>query len=332
MKILLACMAYDYGDPARGHSYEYYNFYQSLKALGHEVELFDYMTEIQALGKSAMNCKLLDLVASAKPALAMFSLYTDQFEPETIRALGQHTRTLCFFHDDTWRVEFSHFWAPLFDFFTTPDVYGERTYRALGLRNVIHFPFGCNEVLYRKTGAPQTHDVSFVGAWHPYRQWLVERLRKEGFAVKTAGYRWPEGIVSHEEMVAIFNESRINLNMSNSASWDARYLLCSPRGLVNRIRSPKTVEQLKARHFEINGCGAFQLSYYVEGLETQYAIGREIAVYLDADDLLRKVSLFLEAPALRNEIAQAGYERTIGEHTFANRFRQVFARMGLMHG
>ena len=331
MKILLACMAYDYGDPARGYSYEYYNFYQSLKAQGHEVELFDYMTEIQALGKAAMNRKLLDLVASAKPALAMFSLYTDQFEPETIRALGQYTRTLCFFHDDTWRVEFSRFWAPLFDFFTTPDVYGERAYRALGLHNAIHFPFGCNEALYRKSGIPLAHDVSFVGAWHPYRQWLVERLRKEGFVVKTAGYRWPEGIVSHEEMVAIFNESRINLNISNSASWDARYLLSSPRGLVNRIRSPKTVEQLKARHFEINGCGAFQLSYYVEGLETQFAIGREIAVYLDPDDLLRKVRLYLEAPSLRDEIAQAGYVRTMGEHTFAKRFQHVFARMGLQH-
>lgn len=331
MKILLACMAHDYGDPERGYSYEYYNFYQSLKELGHEVELFDYMTEIKALGKAAMNRKLLKLVASSKPSLAMFSLYTDQFEPETIRALGQLTRTLCFFHDDTWRVEFSQFWAPLFDYFTTPDVYGERTYHARGLHNAIHFPFGCNELLYRKTDVSQKYDVSFVGAWHPYRQWLVERLRKEGFAVKTAGYRWPEGIVPHEEMVAIFNESRINLNMSNSASWDARYLLASPRGMLNRIRSPKTVEQLKARHFEINGCGAFQLSYYVEGLETQYAIGREIAVYLDSDDLLRKVRQFLEVPALRCEIAQAGYARTLAEHTFARRFQHVFTRMGLHH-
>jgi spore maturation protein CgeB len=98
------------------------------------------------------------------------------------------------------------------------------------------------------------------------------------------------------------------------------------------VRSPKTVEQLKARHFEINGCGAFQLSYYVEGLETQYAIGREISVYLDPDDLLHKVQLYLAEPDLRNEIAKAGYARTIAEHTFARRFQRVFARMGLPHG
>jgi spore maturation protein CgeB len=329
MKILLVCMSYDYGDPARGHSYEYYNFYQSLKALGHEVQLFDYMTELQQLGKPTMNRKLLEITAASRPALAMFSLYTDQFEPETVKAMARHTRTLCFFHDDTWRVEFSRFWAAQFDFFTTPDVYGERKYRAFGLPNAIHFPFGCNETLYRKTGVDKKYDVSFVGAWHPYRQWLVELLRKDGFVVKTVGFRWPEGIVSHEEMIAIFNESRINLNMSNSASWDARYLLSSPRGLVNRIRSKKTVEQLKARHFEISGCGAFQLSYYVEGLERHYAIGDEIGIYLDPDDLRHKVALYLEDEPLRQAVADSGYARTLGSHTFGSRFQHVFGRMGL---
>ena len=329
MKILLACMEYDYGDPSRGHSYEYYNFYQSLKDLGHDVTMFDYMVELNRLGKSEMNHQLLALVQSSKPDLAMFSLYTDQLDPATVSQLRLHTRTLCFFHDDTWRVEFSQFWARHFDFFTTPDVYGERKYAALGLPNAIHFPFGCNEKLYRETGLRKQYDVSFVGAWHPYREGLIKRLRKEGFTVKAVGYRWPGGIVSHEQMVALFNESRINLNMSNSASWDARYLLASPRGLINRIRSPKSVEQLKARHFEINGSGGFQLSYYVEGLERHYEIGTEIGVYLDPDDLLQKVKLYLANDALRESVARAGHQRTLVEHTFQKRFARVFERMGL---
>jgi spore maturation protein CgeB len=322
-------MSYDYGDPARGHSYEYYNFYQSLKALGHDVVLFDFMTELQQLGKQAMNRKLLEVAEALKPGLAMFSLYTDQFDPETVKEMKRHTRTLCFFHDDTWRVEFSRYWAPHFDFFTTPDVYGERKYQALGLETAIHFPFGCNDSIYRKSEMEKKYDVSFVGAWHPYREWLIKRLRKAGFNVKAVGYRWPGGIVSHEDMVKLFNETRINLNMSNSTSWDARYLLSSPRGLVNRVRSPKSVEQIKARHFEINGSGGFQLSYYVEGLERHYGIGTEIAVYLDPDDLLQKVNFYLAEDKLRESIADAGYARTLVEHTFGRRFELVFQRMGL---
>ena len=141
MKLLLVCMEYDYGDPSRGRSYEYYNFYQSLKDLGHEVSLFDYMAELKRLGKTEMNQQLLALVQSTQPDLAMFSLYTDQLDPAVVSQLRQHTRTLCFFHDDTWRVEFSQFWARHFDFFTTPDVYGERKYAAMGLPNAIHCPW-----------------------------------------------------------------------------------------------------------------------------------------------------------------------------------------------
>lgn len=329
MKILLACMLHTYGNPQREYSYEYFNFYQSLKQMGHEVELFDYMGELQALGKEGMNLKLLARAQEWHPTVTLFSLYTDQFEPSVVEQLRQYTKTLCFFHDDTWRVEYSRQWAKHFDFFTTPDLHGEMKYREIGLHNAIHFPFGCNEQIFRKMDVPKKYDVSFVGGWHPYREWLIERIRKAGINVKVAGFRWPDGEIDQEGMVKLFNESRINLNLSNSASWDVRYLASSPRALVNRLRSKKNIEQMKARMFEVNGCGAFQLSYFVEGLAPCYDIDREIGVYADADDLIEKVKFYLAHSEQRESIAAAGYERTLNEHTFTNRFSQVFQRMGL---
>lgn len=329
MKILLACMKHTYGDPTREYSYEYFNFYQVLKQMGHEVELFDYMSELQTLGKEGMNRKLLARAREWQPAVAVFSLYTDQFDPQAVNALREHTRTFCFFHDDTWRVEYSRYWARHFDFFSTPDLYGEMKYRELGLPNAIYFPFGCNERIFRKLDVPKKYDVSFVGGWHPYREWLIERIRKAGISVEVAGYRWPAGEIDQEGMVKLFNESRINLNLSNSASWDARYLASSPRALINRARSKKNIEQMKARIFEVNGCGAFQLSYFVEGLANCYDIDREIGVYADADDLVEKVRFYLAHSELRESIATAGHERTLSEHTFAGRFSKVFQRMGL---
>lgn len=330
MKILLVCMLHTYGNPKREYSYEYFNFYQSLKHAGHEVELFDYMGEMRTLGKEAMNKKLLARVQEWKPAVTLFSLYTDQFDPLVVKKLRAHTKTLCFFHDDTWRVEYSRYWAQHFDFFTTPDVYGELKYREIGLHNAIHFPFGCNEQIFRKMDVPKKYDVSFVGGWHPYREWLIKRLEKNGVDIEVVGHRWPNGEIDQEGMVRLFNESRINLNLSNSASWDARYLASSPRAFINRLRSKKNVEQLKARHFEINGCGAFQLSYYVEGLEHCYDINREIGVYADPDDLVEKVKFYLAHEELRESIAAAGFKRTLEGHTFAKRFQNVFQRMGLV--
>lgn len=329
MRILLVCMQHDYGDQTRGYSYEYYNFYLSLKDVGHEVVIYDYMEELREHGRQLMNKNLRATVLKYKPQLALFSLYTDQLDPDLVRDLQSYTTTLCFFHDDTWRVEYSVFWARQFTYFMTPDSYGEQRYAKLGFKNAIHFPFGCNEGIYQKLDCPKVYDVSFVGGWHPYREWLIHRLRKAGIAVEVAGYRWPNGILPHERMVRLFNESRINLNITNSASWDIRYLLSSPSAVINRVRSMKTVEQLKARHFEINGCGGFQLSYYVGGLEHYYDIGKELCIYTDSDDLVEKVMMYLEDAELREAVARAGYQRTMQEHTFAHRFEAVFKRIGI---
>lgn len=328
MKILLSCMLHSYGDMSREYSYEYFNFFQTLQHMGHEVELFDYAEEIHTLGKETMNQKLLLRVKEWRPALTLFSLYTDQFDPLVIEKLREYTKTLCFFHDDTWRVEYSRYWAPHFDYFSTPDFYGELKYRGIELPNAIYFPFGCNEQIFRKLDVTKKFDVSFVGGWHPYREWLISRIRKAGIDIEVAGYRWPSGEIDQEGMVRIFNESRINLNLSNSESWDVRYLVSSPKALIRRVRSKKTVEQLKARPFEINGCGAFQLSYYVEGLEHCYDINCEIGVYTDPDDLIEKIRFYLAHEELRESIALLGLKRTLEEHTFAKRFQNVFQRMG----
>jgi spore maturation protein CgeB len=329
MKILVVCMERIFGDPHGEYSFEYFNFYQVLKDMGNDVELFDYMREIQKHGKAEMNQKLLSRVRSFEPTVALFSLYTDQFDAEVIIELSSYAKTLCFFHDDTWRVEFSQFWARHFDYFTTPDVYGELKYRRLGLENSIYFPFGCNERVFSNISMTKCFDVSFVGSWHPYREWLVNRIRKEGISVEVKGYKWPQGLVDQDEMVKIFNSSKINLNLSNSTSWDARYLISSPRAVVNCIRSKKNIEQMKARMFEINACGAFQLTYFVEGLANCYEIDREIAVYADADDLITKIKFYLENDACREPIALAARKRTLKDHTYAQRFRKVFKRMGL---
>lgn len=322
-------MMHSYGDPKREYSYEYFNFYLTLQQMGHEVELFDYAAEIGVPGKIAMNQKLLARVKEWQPIATIFSLYTDQFDPEAVSAMREYTKTFCFFHDDTWRVDYSRFWAQHFDYFSTPDLQGETKYREIGLPNAIYFPFGCNENLFKKLDIPKKYDVSFVGSWHPYREWLIERIRKSGISVEVVGHRWLKGEIDQEGMVRVFNESRINLNLSNSASWDARYLTSTPRALINRLRSKKNIEQMKARIFEVNGCGAFQLSYYVEGLANCYEIDREISVYADADDLIEKVKFYLGHEELRESIAEAGYRRTLDDHTFNQRFQSVFQRMGL---
>jgi len=278
-----------------------------------------------------MNQELLYLVKESRPDLVMFSLYTDQFIPEIVDDLREYTKTLCFFHDDGWRVEFSRFWARHFDWFTTPDSHRVQEYCYLGYDNAIYFPYACNPVICKKLNLPKKYDVSFVGLADPYRKWLIRKLDRAGINVYAAGSGWPAGHLAQEEMTRVINQCKINLNLSNSKSWDVRYLLSlisSPGGLYGWLRSPKNVEQMKARPFEINGCGGFQLSHYADGLEHCYEIGQEIVVYLDVDDLISKVKYYLAHDDEREAIASRGYQRTLAEHTYAQRFQSVFARIG----
>ncbi|WP_197278015.1 glycosyltransferase [Rhizobium sp. AAP116] len=330
MKILLCCMMHAYGDPKREKSYEYFNFWHTLVEMGHEVEVFDYMDLVRKNGKETMNFALRKKAEEFRPDLAIFSLYTDQFYEQTIEYVRRITKTFCFFHDDTWRVEYSHHWAKYFDFFSSPDPHARLKYDQNISGTCLHFPFGCNESLFRRDpDTKKEYDVSFVGTWHPWRAWLIERLRKAGVKVYAAGFRWKSGEVSQSDMIDVFNRSKINLNLSNSASWDLRYLISSPRAFASSVRSHKIGEQLKARLFEVAGCGGFQLSYYVEGLPNCYEIDKEVVIYTDPDDLLNKVRFYLKHDDLRNSIAEAGYRRTLREHTFKRRFEKAFQQMGL---
>jgi spore maturation protein CgeB len=83
-------------------------------------------------------------------------------------------------------------------------------------------------------------------------------------------------------------------------------------------RSQKNKEGIKGRHFEICGCGGFQLSFYVRGLNIFYEIDKEIAVYENIDSIADYIRFYLMDEELRAKIAQSGYERSVKEHSSRN--------------
>jgi spore maturation protein CgeB len=56
--------------------------------------------------------------------------------------------------------------------------------------------------------------------------------------------------------------------------------------LARNLKSNKTIEQLKARHLEIAALGACQFSFYTNGLERLFDIGKDIHVYPNIDELI----------------------------------------------
>lgn len=81
---------------------------------------------------------------------------------------------------------------------------------------------------------------------------------------------------------------------------------------------------VKARHFEISACGAFQLTFYVEGIEHHFDIGREIVVYQNIYDIIEKIKYFLKHEDEREKIANNALTRSVKDHSLEIRFKKLF--------
>jgi spore maturation protein CgeB len=335
MNVVLVAALSDEGRPENGPSYEHVQLLLPLERAAKKVIPFDFMAEMRDRGRAGMNQQLVALVEAARPNVVIVVPFTDQLDFETVDRLRTTAPTLGYFFDDAWRIEFTSTWARHLTWVTTSDVNGVRRLGERGVHNVVYSPFGCNLEVFRPLGLPFEHDVTFVGRYHPYRAWLFQLLRRHGIEVTVRGTGWPEGRATTDEMVAMFSRSRINLNLSNCVSWDFRYLsnvrrplletLRAWHGAVRAVRDPdvKTREMVKGRHFEINACGGFQLTFYVEGLERHYAIGDELAVYLSPEDLVEKIAYFLRHDTERAAIAAAGLMRTTRDHSMDVRLRDL---------
>jgi spore maturation protein CgeB len=190
---------------------------------------------------------------------------------------------------------------------------------------------------------------------HGDRRLIIESLRRSGIEVQVWGKGWERGRISQDDMIGVFNQSHINLNLSNSSppsnpsvrAIDAatRLLEASclePRlreGIARRLarlRQPAAhgqmsgyPDQIKGRNFEVPGSGGFLLTGMAENLNEYFLPGHEVACFSGVDDLASQIRYYLRQTDERNAIACAGYDRTMREHTYAHRFSDIFQRIGL---
>jgi spore maturation protein CgeB len=96
-----------------------------------------------------------------------------------------------------------------------------------------------------------------------------------------------------------------------------------------RLLGSMSPAQIKGRTFEAPGCGGFLLTGPADNLEDYYTSGREITTYRTFGELIDTIRYYLDHEHERAKIAGAGYRRTLAEHTYLHRFRQIFQTMGL---
>ncbi len=345
MKVLFCGLKHEYGKPESGLSFEYKNFYETLKSMpGVEVEMFAVDERLQAVGRDNMNEELKKIVTEKQPDLLFCFLFTEEIKKETIEYITKKTstRTFNWFADDHWRFEiFSKNWAPLFTAVSTTDSQAVEKYRALGV-SVIKTQWAANIHLYKPFDLQATtyklpaNEITFVGKNYGNRSKYIHALKKLGLPAVGYGSGWEKGRVSFEEMLEIFSNSKINLNFTESsyANLTGRFKMLAKAVLnfnnfVPYLKAYKGAQrnQIKGRTFEIPACGGFMLTQDADNLKDYYVDGKEIVIFKDQNDMIEKCKYYMSHEDERQNIAKAGLERTIKEHTYEHRFVEIFERI-----
>lgn len=247
--------------------------------------------------------------------------------------------------------------APHFDYCMFPEREAKSKYLTVGA-NPVHIQMAANPRLYRPYPLPREFPVTFVGQKYLNREEYLNHLFTNGIDVRVWGPGWPseprpllslspyrsavrlagrlkrrfldrqrpqgpQGLpsdrcgppLSDEQLVKMYSRSLIGLGFSE-------------------VRDELTGEikrHVRLRDFEAPMSGAFYIVGSQEELAEYYELDKEIVCYDDRDDLLDKVRYYLAHEEEMDQVRQAGLARARRDHTWENRFRQLFDVIGLAH-
>jgi hypothetical protein len=89
------------------------------------------------------------------------------------------------------------------------------------------------------------------------------------------------------------------------------------------------VPHVRLRDFEAPMCRACYVTGHTDEIAEFYEVGKEIDTYRSEEELVDKVRFYLGHTAAADKLREAGYQRAVRDHTWAQRFQQLFAEIGL---
>ncbi|KAA3615503.1 MAG: hypothetical protein DWQ05_14220 [Calditrichaeota bacterium] len=177
--------------------------------------------------------------------------------------------------------------------------------------DTIFLPSGANPEIYKPVN-PETArdiDVLFIGQKYGRRPKIIQFLQDNEVDAQAYGKGWENGEVSIEKMISLYSRAKIVLGMGEASIGGAKKM------------------QIKGRDFEVPMAGALYLTQANAELQPYFEIGKEIDVYENDGDLLKKVKHYLSKPAEAEKIRQNARRRCMDEHSWEARFGMAFEKL-----
>jgi hypothetical protein len=305
------------------HRYNYINIYEDycngIESMSTEYHFIDYIVSYYDLGKSKFERLVEDKIVNDDITHVFIILLSADLTIDFyfIHSISKKAKVVMNFFDTEHFFEFcDRYYAQLADLVILPDYLSTFRYQLFDIKAICTFSlFDSNKYVNQNQ---ENHDiaVSFVGnCMIQKRISYLSYLKENNIQVQCHGKGSSTGFISFDDMVDVFNKSRINLNFTGTL--DSEFLVFG-KSITKRIK------QCKGRPIEIALCGGFVLTEYAPGIENMFEIGKEIDVFRTEDELCEKIRYYLTHDEERNEIARKGYERASRDYTIYSGFERVF--------
>ncbi len=184
---------------------------------------------------------------------------------------------------------------------------------------VYYLPQACNPRWHRPVTPAGTESCLVIaGNMYPSRVRLLDRLIAKGIPLRLYGGGFPRWIgetaaravhtgryVTREEKARVFR---------------------SAVGVLNTMH-PAEVSGVNLRLFEAAGCGAAVLTEFRPTVPELFAVGKEMLVFHDFDDLVEQATRLLSEPGLTARLGDAAAQRAQRDHTYDLRVTAILKQL-----
>lgn len=310
-----------------------YNLHESFIYNGFQCKIFDiynkWIYQYKALNKYTKNIDWLFRRYSDKYDKKIFLNLSKQvlnFHPDLVigvyrfihpifvkKIKEQKIKIIHINPDALTTFEYQQLFVEPYDLYLTKDPYIQHFMsKNMKLNTLLYFeafnsrlhtkPKEKKEICEQKTNI----DVTTYGTIYPYRSRMLSILNKAGISLTIYGTK-PNRFYNNE----------LGLNFKNQyiTGEEKSKILYGSRIVFNQMHYAE-IESVNNRFFEVNGCGAFQLSDYRPILKEILPIDPELVTFKSVDEGIEKVKYYLQHPEERYTIADSIYQHFINRYTY----------------
>lgn len=196
-----------------------------------------------------------------------------------------------------------------YDFFFTFDQATIKRLVRLKRKNIYYMPQATDPE--EDIGKEKIYDITFIGTYNKWRENYLSSLKRFNLNI-WGDQRWFNsslkkftrgGRMKLFKMKDIIKRSKINLNIF--------------------FDDETPMEGVSLRPYEITGSGGFLLTQYVKDYDNVFVNDKEIVYFKTPQEMVDKVKFYLKNDEDRGKIAYAGYLKTLKDHTYEKRMKQM---------